>query len=287
MKQLPQEGFRCKHLLAQINYKLCEYEKAMALYVQILEENQMPESEDKLEADEVSDIVVNYLACHSSTSQQSSADVEKFISRFHGFEETYEYSFNLSQVYLKDGRTEEALACLRKAYTKAVSDDQFKDDQTRFKVQEMHLLNQLFRQYSDIEYTTSDKDTTWFEFAKTIRNNILVELNINSLSEVYHLNTATFKDTVGSLNWRKFAERINTQLKENQNLTLPQRTSMQINAIISLIKSNSNEEARALLEKTRKQPHLKEDTESQSVFSALSVYFLVKDKKLDEALALT
>ena len=65
-----------------------------------------------------------------------------------------------------------------------------------------------------------DKDnSTWFDFSKTIRNNILVELNINALSEVYDLNVSTMKEMVGSLNWKKFSERIKTQLKENLNLT--------------------------------------------------------------------
>jgi hypothetical protein len=31
---------------------------------------------------------------------------------------------------------------------------------------------------------------------------------------------------VGSLNWKKFAERIKTQLKENVNLTINQREKM-------------------------------------------------------------
>lgn len=82
----------------------------------------------------------------------------------------------------------------------------------------MHFLNELYNQYSAIDYANHN-NATWFEFSKTIRNNILVELNINALSEVYDLNTSTFKEVIGSLNWKKFAERIKIQLKENQNLT--------------------------------------------------------------------
>lgn len=78
----------------------------------------------------------------------------------------------------------------------------------------MHFLNQLYNQFSQIEYSTANKNT-WFDFSKTIRNNILVEMNINALSEVYNLNTQIFKDVIGSLNWKKFAERIKTQLNEN------------------------------------------------------------------------
>ena len=59
---------------------------------------------------------------------------------------------------------------------------------------------------------------------------------------------------------------------------------MHINTIISLIKSNSNEEAQNLLNKTRKQAEFQSE-ESQITFRLLSAYFLIKDKKMDEALA--
>lgn len=61
---------------------------------------------------------------------------------------------------------------------------------------------------------------------------------------------------------------------------------MQINAIISLIKSNTFDEAKALLDKTRKQPHLANSEKFQSIFRGLQVFFLIKDKKVDEALKL-
>jgi hypothetical protein len=74
-----------------------------------------------------------------------------------------------------------------------------------------------------------------------------VELNINALGEVFSLDSATMKDVVGSLNWKKLAERIRTQLNENQLLTQNQRRVMHLNSIICLIKSNCIEEARDLL----------------------------------------
>ena len=74
----------------------------------------------------------------------------------------------------------------------------------------MHCLNELYSQYQNIEYRTSENGTTWFDFSKTIKNNILVELNINALNEIYHLDPTTFKDVIGSLNWKKFADRIKT-----------------------------------------------------------------------------
>jgi len=35
-----------------------------------------------------------------------------------------------------------------------VKDESFKEDQVRFKVQEMHFLNELYSQFSSIEYAT-------------------------------------------------------------------------------------------------------------------------------------
>ena len=61
---------------------------------------------------------------------------------------------------------------------------------------------------------------------------------------------------------------------------------MQINAIISLIKSNTFDEAKNLLEKTRKQPHFANSEKFQSIFRGLQVFFLIKDKKIDESLSL-
>jgi tetratricopeptide (TPR) repeat protein len=203
-----QNSFKCQHLLSQVNYKLSEYNKAMETYVNILAESQRGEGE-KLEADEVSDIIVNYLACQSCTSDECLAQIQKVIDQNKGFDETYEYFFNLSQVYLKEGHIQQSIDLLEQAYEKAVKDDAFRDDQVRFKVQEMHFLNELYSQFSSIEYA-SKHNQTWFDFSKSIRNNILVELNINALSDIFSLNTSTFKEVIGSLNWKKFAERIKT-----------------------------------------------------------------------------
>ena len=60
---------------------------------------------------------------------------------------------------------------------------------------------------------------------------------------------------------------------------------MQFNAIISLIKSNSFDEAKNMLEKTRKQPQF-QSLQDQALFKTLQVYFLTKDKKYQEALDL-
>lgn len=60
--------------------------------------------------------------------------VTKYCSEMNEDQKTYEFYFNLSQVYLKDGQTEEALSYLQKAYQKAAKDDSINEDQIRFKV---------------------------------------------------------------------------------------------------------------------------------------------------------
>ena len=100
---------------------------------------------------------------------------------------------------------------MKQAYDKANADGSLSDDQIRFKVQEMHYLNELYNQYQNISYKTdAQKGETWFEFSKGIKNNIFIELNINALGEVYNLNAGIFKDVIGSLNWKKFAARLQT-----------------------------------------------------------------------------
>lgn len=59
---------------------------------------------------------------------------------------------------------------------------------------------------------------------------------------------------------------------------------MQVNAIISLVKSNSFEEAKSLLVKTMKQPQFVDQPKFASIFTTLQVLFLIKEKKIDEAL---
>ena len=60
---------------------------------------------------------------------------------------------------------------------------------------------------------------------------------------------------------------------------------MQFNAIISLIKSNSFEEAKNMLEKSKKQTQFQNE-EDQTMMKSIEVYFLTKDKKYQDALDL-
>jgi len=48
----------------------------------------------------------------------------------------------------------------------------------------------------------------------------LIELNMNVFCQTYSdLSKDQIKETIGNLNWSKFAERIQLQLKTNANLT--------------------------------------------------------------------
>jgi hypothetical protein len=66
----------------------------------------------------------------------------------------------------------------------------------------MNFLGQLINMYSAIEYSANrgiiknDKNkmvnqlgTTWFDLSKSIKNNILVEMNINALNDIFELDS--------------------------------------------------------------------------------------------------
>ena len=93
-------------------------------------------------------------------------------------------------------------------------------DLVRFKVQEIHTLNQFYQQYSRIEYQKSSR----LQISKSIKNENLIELNVNAFCQTFaDLSKDQIKDTIGNLNWGKFAERIQHQLKTNANLTATQK----------------------------------------------------------------
>lgn len=78
----------------------------MSIYEGILKTNtEGTEGEEPLDQDEITDITTNYLACQASVQKSSQEEVQNFLQQYcsdSGFEQTYEYFFNLSQVYLKD-----------------------------------------------------------------------------------------------------------------------------------------------------------------------------------------
>lgn len=61
---------------------------------------------------------------------------------------------------------------------------------------------------------------------------------------------------------------------------------MQVNAIVSLIKSNTLDEAQKLLTATEQLPHFKDDPEFAQMLRGIRVFLLSKDKKFAEALEL-
>lgn len=80
------------------------------------------EGEEALDQDEITDITTNFLACQSSMQTSSQKDVHDFMQKYcndEAFEKTYEYYFNLSQVYLKDQCTEQGLKTLKDAFEKS------------------------------------------------------------------------------------------------------------------------------------------------------------------------
>ncbi len=96
---------------------------------------------------------------------------------------------------------------------------------------------------------------------------------MSALTEVYpDLDREHFKDLIGNLNWNKFAERITSQLSTNANLTAEQKRLLQVNLVVALIRSNQWEQAKKEVEKIGKSA------------KGLAAFFLLKDKKYDEAL---
>ena len=95
--------------MSQINYKLSDYTTGTNTYKAILAQDKANKSagdaeedeaaEEKLDADEVTDIIVNFLACESSLAHSSLDEIRELQQKYcssEGFEKTYEYFFNLS-----------------------------------------------------------------------------------------------------------------------------------------------------------------------------------------------
>jgi len=85
-------------------------------------------------------------------------------------------------------------------------------DMARFKTQELHLLNNLLNCFVSVDYSASNST---INLPKSITHNNLVELNMNTLRGLYKVDENQFKELIGNLNWKKFAERIQEQLASN------------------------------------------------------------------------
>lgn len=94
------------------------------------------------------------------------------------------------------------------------------------------MLNSLLSSgFSQVDYKAKSK----FVLSKSLKNNILIEVNMNALSQTYDLDQDLFKDLIGHLNWKKFSERVQDQLKTNVNLTFEQKQRMEVNQVVALI----------------------------------------------------
>lgn len=127
----------------------------------------------------------------------------------------------------------------------AKEDGSEQQDQTRFKVQEIHTLNSFYKDLNSIEYPDKSK----FQLPKSLKHENLVEINMNAFQETYELDKQYFKELIGNLNWHKFGDRIQSQLANNQNLTSEQKKLMQVNLIVAQIRSHQFEQARKDWEK--------------------------------------
>ena len=101
----------------------------------------------------------------------------------------------------------ESLQTLREAYKIAGADGLDADEEARFKVQEMYLLCSLFNRGTEVSYSAAEAGT-WLQFDKKIKNQILVEMNISALDELYRLDKAQLKEAIGTLSTKKFADRM-------------------------------------------------------------------------------
>ena len=134
--------------------------------------------------------------------------------------------FNQSQVLMKSGDFDAAMETFLSSFEMAKEEGSDQADAARFKIQELHMLNSLLSSgFSQVDYRASSK----FNLSKSLKNQILIEVNMNALSQTYDLDDALFKDLIGHLNWKKFSERLQEQLKTNTNLTFEQRQIMEVN----------------------------------------------------------
>ena len=73
--------------------------------------------------------------------------------------------------------------------------------------------------FNNIDYVPDSS----FILPRNMTQNNLIESNMTALKNRYALNEKQFKELIGSLNWKRFSERIQAQLDSNSLLTLEQR----------------------------------------------------------------
>ena len=104
---------------------------------------------------------------------------------------------------------------LLQAYDKAQAEGCSVKELTRFKVQELHMINCFQSVFNTIEYIPNSS----FILPRNMAQNNLIESNMTAMRNRYNLNEAQFKGLIGNLNWKKFSERIQAQLAQNTLLT--------------------------------------------------------------------
>lgn len=97
-----------------------------------------------------------------------------------------------------------AIMRLLQAYDKAQAEGCSVKELTRFKVQELHMINCFQSVFNAIEYVPNSS----FILPRNMAQNNLIESNMTCMRNRYELNEALFKDLIGNLNWKKFSERI-------------------------------------------------------------------------------
>lgn len=136
------------------------------------------------------------------------------------------------------------------------------------------MLNSLLQSgFSQVDYKAKSK----FVLKKSLKNNILIEVNMSALSQTYDLDEDLFKDTIGNLNWKKFSERLSDQLNTNANLTFQQRQLLEVNQIVALILAEQFEQAREEWQKKTK-------SNNHPAMRVIDACFYLKDKEYEKAL---
>lgn len=133
-----------------------------------------------MQADEICDILTNLVAC-GSTKAEHIDKVKQVVSTCEPFQKTYEFYFNECQLLMREQLYENALKMMLESYDVAKEDGSDQTDATRFKVQEIHTLNNFYNAFNLIEYSPDAK----LKLPRQLKNSVLVELNVSAIQETY------------------------------------------------------------------------------------------------------
>jgi len=93
---------------------------------------------------------------------------------------------------------------LLQSFEKAQSEGCSVKELTRFKVQELHMINCFQAVFNNIEYIPNSS----FILPRNMTQNNLIASNMTAMRNRYELNSTQFKEVIGNLNWKRFSERI-------------------------------------------------------------------------------